>query len=62
MSERDADLFEVLIRQIVENRNIDVVFGEVPDVLVETELVEPLRNLPHRSALNRLATVRDFLS
>ena len=48
MPERDADLFEVLIGQIAEDRDIDVVLGKALRVLGHAELFEPVRNLLHR--------------
>jgi hypothetical protein len=41
-----ADLFEVVVRQIVENSKVDVVFGKALGVLPETELVEPVLTCP----------------
>ena len=42
----DADLFEVLIGQIREDRKIDAVLGKALRVLGHAELFEPVRNLP----------------
>src|SRR5215831_26576 len=49
MAERhNADLFEVLICEINKDGKIDVVLGKALSVLLETELLEPVRNLLHR--------------
>src|SRR6516225_9380067 len=48
MSKRDAKLFEVLIGQITQYRDIDVVFDKALGVLGQAELFEPVRDLPHR--------------
>ena len=47
MSERDAELLEVLIGQMTEDRNIDVVLGKALRVLGHAELFEPIRNPLH---------------
>jgi hypothetical protein len=43
--DRDAELLEVLIAQIAEDRHVNIVLGEPLDVLGHAELFEPLRNL-----------------
>ena len=49
MAERcNADLFEVLIGQVTENREIDVVVGKGLGILGQAELFEPVRNRLHR--------------
>jgi hypothetical protein len=50
MSERDADVLEVLIGQIAEYRDIDLVLGKGLGILGHPELFEPIRNLLHRGA------------
>jgi hypothetical protein len=41
-------LFQVLIGQITEDREIDVVLGKTLRVLGHAEFFEPIRNLLHR--------------
>ena len=49
MAERcNADLFEVLIGQVTENREIDIVVGKGLGILGQAELFEPVRNRLHR--------------
>src|SRR5215831_16116355 len=50
MPERDAKLFEVLIGQMREYRDIDVVYSKTLCVLRHAELFEPVRDLLHREA------------
>ena len=50
MPERDAEIFEVLIGQMTEDRDIDVVLSKALRVLGHAELFEPLRNLLHCGA------------
>src|SRR5262245_30473423 len=51
MSERhNANLFEVLIGQVAQNSEVNIVLGKRLNVLGHTELLEPIRNLLHRSA------------
>ena len=45
---RNADLFEVLIGQVAEDREIDIVLGKALGVLGHAELFEPVRDLLHR--------------
>ena len=47
MPERDADLFQIRIRQMAKHRDINVVLGEPLSVLLKAERVEPIRNLLH---------------
>ena len=49
MSERsDADLFQILIGQITEDRELDVVLGKTLRVLSKTKLLKPVGDLLHR--------------
>src|SRR6516165_7666548 len=49
MPERhNANLFEVLISQVAQNGKINIVLGKALNVLLHTELFEPVRNLLHR--------------
>jgi hypothetical protein len=43
----DAYLFQVLIGQVTENREIDVVLSKALRVLGHAERFEPVRNLLH---------------
>ena len=45
---RNADLFEVLIRQISKDSEIDVILGKTFRVNGHAKLFEPIRNLLHR--------------
>ena len=45
---RNTDLFEVLIRQVTQDREIDIVFGKALGVLGHAELFEPVHDLMHR--------------
>ena len=56
MPNRDAKLFEVLIPQIAEDRQVDIVLGELLSVLGHAELFEPLRNR-HAASRPRLVLV-----
>ena len=51
MPKEDAKIFEVLISQIAEDRNIDVVLDKALRVLGHAELFEPICNLLHRGPL-----------
>ena len=48
MPEQDADIFEVLISQMRECRNINPVLGKPLSVLGHAECFEPVSNLLHR--------------
>ena len=48
MPEQDADIFEVLISQMRECRNINPILGKTLRVLGHAERFEPVRNLLHR--------------
>ena len=56
MPEWDADVLEVLIGQIAEDRDIDHVLGKALSVLGQTELFEPITNIQHRSGRRTLAS------
>ena len=59
MPERDADLLEVLIRQMAEDREINTVLGKALRVLGHAEFFEPVRKVcciaphPQRRSLRR---------
>ena len=44
MSERNSDILEVLIGQMVEYREVDLVLNETLSVLPETKLIQPIGN------------------
>ena len=48
---RDANLFQVLIGQIRQDREIDIVINKVLGILGHAELFEPVRDLLHRLPL-----------
>jgi hypothetical protein len=48
MPERNANVFQILISQMRENRNIDFVLDKAIGVFGHPELFEPVRNLLHR--------------
>ena len=52
MPEQDADIFEVLISQMRECRNINPVLGNALRILGHAERFEPIRNLLHRHSPN----------
>jgi len=54
MPERDAKLFEVLIGQMREHRDIDVVFDKPLGILGHAELFEPVRDRLHRDVSTRI--------
>jgi hypothetical protein len=44
----DTEVFQVLVCQIAEDREIDIVISKAPGVLGHPEFFEPIRNLLHR--------------
>jgi hypothetical protein len=46
---RNTDLFEFLIGQITQDREINIVLGKAPGILGQAELFEPVRDLLHRA-------------
>jgi hypothetical protein len=48
MTERSANLFEVLICQILHDHKANVVLGKSLRVLPEAELLQPVSDLLHR--------------
>jgi hypothetical protein len=56
MAERhNANLFEVLIRKVTQDREIDIILGKALGVLGQAETFEPVPNLLH-SDPNAFAT------
>src|SRR5690349_21598447 len=43
------NLFEVLIGQIIQKSEVNIILGKSPNVLLQSKLFEPVRNLQHRS-------------
>src|SRR5580693_1367793 len=62
MSERDAEVFQVLIGQVGENSEIYVVLGKALSVLGHAELFEPVRNLLHRGSSTGFAAAQAWSS
>jgi hypothetical protein len=50
MTQRNSDLFKVLIREIGQDGKADVVLGKALRVLPETELLMPVSDLLHRGS------------
>ena len=50
MPEQDADVFEILIGQMAQRRDIDPILRKALRVLGHAERFEPVRDLLHRSA------------
>jgi hypothetical protein len=50
MPEQDADLLEVLVGQVMQDRGINSILGKALCVLPKIELLKPIRNLLHRGA------------
>src|SRR5215472_7436874 len=57
---RNADLFEVLIGQVTQDREIDMVLGKALCVLGHAEVVEPIRNLLHAGPPRGLSNRRVY--
>ena len=62
MTERgDAEVFQVLVRQVGQNAKINIVLGKVLSVFFEPDLLKPICNLWHRcptAYVVALATLR----
>src|SRR5580704_10021748 len=54
ITKNDAEVFEVLIGQVREDREINPVLREALSVLGHTEIFEPVRNVLHRLPPRRL--------
>src|SRR5262245_2133735 len=50
MSEQNAEVLEILLRQIADDREVNGVVGEALGVLGQAELFEPVRDLLHRDS------------
>ena len=48
---RNANLFEVLIGQVTQNGEINIIVSKALNMLLHSELFEPVRNLLHRGYL-----------
>ena len=49
MSQRVAKLFQVLVRQMLQDRDANVMFEQALGAFGNAELFEPLRNLLHHA-------------
>ena len=47
MPEQDPDLLEVLVSQVMQDRDVNSILGKGLSVLPESEPFEPVRNLLH---------------
>src|SRR6516225_258627 len=54
MTAQHADVFEILIGQITQYRDIDAVFSKALRILRQAELFEPVRDLLHRAPFQRI--------
>ena len=57
MSEQDAELLQILIRQIGENTEINSVIGKTLGILGQAKLSEPVLNLLHRGPPKRIILI-----
>jgi hypothetical protein len=61
MTERsDTEVFQVLVCQMAENREIDIVISKTLGVLGHAELFEPISNLLHRRLYRRLSEPKAY--
>jgi hypothetical protein len=51
---RNTNLFEVLIGQVTQDREINIVLGKALGILGQAELFEPVRDLLHRDPSQRI--------
>ena len=61
ITEKDAQLLQVLIGQIGQDREINAVFGKGLRVLGHAELLEPIRHLLHCGPSHEDEGVREFI-
>ena len=47
MTQRNAEVLQILIRQIAKNAGINVIFRKAPSILGHAELLEPVLNSLH---------------
>jgi hypothetical protein len=52
MPKQDPDIFEVLISQMWERRDINPILGKATGVLGHSEFFEPIRNFHNRAPAN----------
>ena len=52
---RNANLFEVVIGQVTQNAEINIILSKALNMLLHTELFEPVRNLLHRGHVEYLS-------
>jgi hypothetical protein len=61
MTERsDTEVFQVLVRQIAEDREVDIVVSKALGVLGHSEFFEPISNLLHRRLYRRLSEPKAY--
>src|SRR5262245_42115904 len=53
MAQQNAEILEILLCEVADDREINSVVGEALGVLRQAELFEPLRNLLHCRPLRR---------
>jgi hypothetical protein len=56
----DTELFQVLVCQIAEDREIDIVVSKALGVLGQSEFFEPISNLLHRRLYRRLSEPKAY--
>ena len=61
ITEKDAQLLQVLIGQIGQDREINAVFGKTCRVLGHAELFEPVRYQLHRGPSHEDEGIREFI-
>ena len=61
IAEKNAQLLQVLIGQIGQDREINAVFGKALRVLGHAELFEPVRHLLHCGPSHEDEGVREFI-
>src|SRR6266702_2432094 len=54
MPQQNAEVLEILLRQIADDREVNGVVGEALGVLGQAELFEPVRDLLHRDPTPRI--------
>ena len=57
MPQQNAELPEILLCQIADDREVDGVVGEALGVLSQAELFKPVRDLLHRDPCHRLTAL-----
>ena len=60
MTQRNAEVLQILIRQIAKNAGINVIFRKALSILGHAELLEPVLNLLHREPTISTAAKPNF--